>query len=195
MSENDLKTLGHSIGFSPTLDNPKSAKYQSQYATLVGGSGNGYNNNRIFANSSDNQTAPGAANAAVGNAANQFKIGRYVDITNTSGQGIYGATNTLMTSNQLNNEFRPYYTTSGGYMFWHDYAVMKLNYLFESLNKIGLVKRLDALRLWVNTGTVNVDVANADSNTIAYNLTPANNTFSNTCPILVNHHHRSLLTL
>jgi hypothetical protein len=108
MSENDLKTLGHSIGFSPTLDNPKSAKYQSAFATTGGGSGNGYNNNRIFASSSDNQIAAGAANTAVGNAANQFKIGRYVDITNTTGQGIYGATNTLMTPNQLNNEFRPY---------------------------------------------------------------------------------------
>ena len=41
MSENDLKTLGHSIGFSPTLDNPKAAKYQAQYATLAAGSGNG----------------------------------------------------------------------------------------------------------------------------------------------------------
>ena len=73
-------------------------------------------------------------------------------------------------------------------MFWHDYAVIKLNYLFESLNKIGLVKRLDALRLWVNTGTVNVTVNGADSANVAYNLTPANNTFSNTCPILINHH-------
>ncbi len=64
-----------------------------------------------------------------------------------------------MTGAQLNNEFRPYYTTSGSYMIWHDYAVIKLNYLFESLNKIGLVKRLDAqLRLWVNTGIVNVTV-------------------------------------
>jgi hypothetical protein len=37
----------------------------------------------------------GVANAAVGNAANQYKIGRYVDLTNTGGQGIYGAPNTL----------------------------------------------------------------------------------------------------
>jgi hypothetical protein len=88
-----------------------------------------------------------------------------------------------MTGAQLNNEFRPYYTVQNNYMVWHDYAVIKLNYLFESLNKIGLVKRLDAqLRLWVNTGTVNVTVANPDANTCAYNLTPANNTFSNTCP-------------
>jgi hypothetical protein len=57
-------------------------------------------------------------------------------------------------------------------------TVIKLNYLFESLNKIGLVKRLDAkLRLRVNTGTVNVTVAGADSTNLVYNLTPANNTF------------------
>ena len=92
-----------------------------------------------------------------------------------------------MTGAQLNNEFRPYYTVRDNYMVWHDYAVIKLNYLFESLNKIGLVKRLDALRLWVNTGTVNVTVNGADSANVAYNLTPANNTFSNACPILVNH--------
>ena len=49
-----------------------------------------------------------------------------------------------MTSAQLNNEFRPYYQVSGNYMYWHDYAVIKLSNLFESLNKIGLVKRFDA---------------------------------------------------
>jgi hypothetical protein len=158
MSVNDLATLGHSIGFSPTLDNPKSAKYQQSFAAVNGASGNGYSNNRVFASSVDNQTAAGAQNSAVGNAANQYTIGRYIDITNTTGSGVYGATG-LMTGTQLNTEFRPYYTTSGNYMFWHDHAVIKLNYLFESLNKIGLVKRLDAqLRLWVNTGTVNVTV-------------------------------------
>jgi hypothetical protein len=34
MSVNDLATLGHSIGFSPTLDNPKSAKYQASSAAV-----------------------------------------------------------------------------------------------------------------------------------------------------------------
>ena len=69
-------------------------------------------------------------------------------------------------------------------MYWHDYALIKLNYLFESLNKIGLVKKLDAqLRLWVNTGTVMVTVSNPDAINCGYNLTPANTTFSNTCPI------------
>jgi hypothetical protein len=132
MSVNDLATLGHSIGFSPTLDNPKSAKYQPTAIAVNGATRNGYTNNRIFASTTDNQTALGVANAAVGNAANQKKMGRYVDTTNTSGQGIYGATNTLMTPTQLNNEFRPYYTVKDNYMVWHDYAVIKLNYLFES---------------------------------------------------------------
>jgi hypothetical protein len=87
------------------------------------------------------------------------------------------------------NEFRPYYTVQNNYMIWHDYAVIKLNYLFESLNKIGLVKRLDAqLRLWVNTGTVRVAVgAPTTSADTSYLLSPADNTFSNTCPLLVNY--------
>jgi hypothetical protein len=74
-------------------------------------------------------------------------------------------------------------------MYWYDYAVIKLNYLFESLNKIGLVKRFDAqLRLWVNTGTVNVTVSTPNASNTGYNLPPADNTFSNTCPIMVNYH-------
>jgi len=65
MSVNDLATLGrHSVGFSPTLDNPKSAKYQSSSTAVNGGSGNGYNNNRVFASTSDNQTVAAAQNTA-----------------------------------------------------------------------------------------------------------------------------------
>ena len=74
-------------------------------------------------------------------------------------------------------------------MYWHDYALIKLNYLFESLNKLGLVKKLDAqLRLWVNTGTVMVTVTNPDANNCGYDLLPSDNTFSNTCPLMINYH-------
>jgi hypothetical protein len=94
-----------------------------------------------------------------------------------------------MTSAQLNAEFRPYYQVNGNYMYWHDYAVIKLNYLFESLNKIGLVKRLDAQsRLWVDTGTVTVTVTGPNATNTGYNLTPADNTFSHICPIMVKYH-------
>ena len=98
---------------------------------FFGSSGNGYNDNRVFFSGSDNQIVAGAQNTSTGNAANQYKIGRYVDITNTGGQGVYGSTG-LMTNQQLNTEFRPYYTVQNNYMVWHDYAVIKLNYLFES---------------------------------------------------------------
>jgi hypothetical protein len=74
-------------------------------------------------------------------------------------------------------------------MIWYDFAVIKLNHLFESMDHIGLTQKLDAsLRLWLNCGTVNVTVGGnttgAGAN-MTYNITPANNTFSNTCPLLV----------
>jgi hypothetical protein len=94
-----------------------------------------------------------------------------------------------MTSAQSNQGFRPYYSVKDNYMYWHDYALIKLNYLFESLNKLGLVKKLDAqLRLWVNTGTVMVTVTNPDANNCGYDLLPSDNTFSNTCPLMINYH-------
>ena len=75
---------------------------------------------------------------------------------------------------------------------WLGDAVIKPNYLFESLNKIGLEKRFEAqLRLWINTGTVNVTVSDPAANATGYNLTPANNTFSNTCPIIINYAARA----
>ena len=60
MSVNDLATLGHSIGFSPTLDNPKSCKYQPTFTAVNSSSGNGLSDNRVFSSSSDNQIAVGA---------------------------------------------------------------------------------------------------------------------------------------
>jgi len=114
-----------------------------------------------------------------------------VTATGIAGAGVYG-TDGLMTATQLNNEFRPYYTTNGNYMVWHDYAVIKLNYLFESLNKIGLVKRFDAQsRLWINTGTVHVNVVDASTTDTSYRLPPAQNTFFNTCPLIINYQNET----
>ncbi len=71
-------------------------------------------------------------------------------------------------------------------MIWYDYAVIKVGHLFESINKIGLFKRLDAsVRIWVNTGTVNVAVGQPNNTNLNYSLTTANNTFSNTCPLMI----------
>ena len=49
-------------------------------------------------------------------------------------------------------------------MVWNDYAVIKLEQLFESLGHIGLVKRLDCtIRSYVNTGSVNIKVGTAST--------------------------------
>jgi len=72
-------------------------------------------------------------------------------------------------------------------MVWYDFAVIKLPHLFESLGKMGLVRRFDAtLRLWVNTGTVNVTVGSSGTANLNYLLTADQNSFSNTNPLLVN---------
>jgi hypothetical protein len=68
--------------------------------------------------------------------------------------------------------------------------VIRLSHLFESLGKFGLLHRFDSsIRLWVNTGTVNVTVAipNSTTNNFVYSLTTVNNTFSDTCPLMTNY--------
>jgi hypothetical protein len=158
MSVNDFATLGHTISFAPTLDNPKAAKYHPTHLATEGKSGNGLVNNRVFATTSDNQTAFGLHHIGIGNAAAQCKVGRNIDATKTGGSNIVGATGLLVVA-QFNAEFRPYSTVNGNFMIWYDYAEIKINHLFESLNKNGLVRRFDAtLRLWVNSGTAHITV-------------------------------------
>jgi hypothetical protein len=143
MSENDLKTLGHSVGFSPVLDNPRAARYNPTQAGAATHSGNGLCNNRPFSSASEYQVASAAATTLnnIANPAIQHKLSRYVDTSMSLVQnGIYGLGNTLMTPTNLANEFRPYYETKSGYMIWYDFAVIKLNHLFESMD------HMDSLR-------------------------------------------------
>ena len=190
MSVNDLKTMGHSLGFSDTLDNYRSMVWYD--ASGNGSSGNGLTNNRPFIATAgtgggvDQQIAVQAKqNNGCVNGAIQYKIARCVDISTNAYNNIVGK---VVSATHLQNEFRPYYTVSGNYMIWYDYAVIKLSHIFESLSKIGLVRRFDAtLRLWINTGTVNVNATNGGAANQYYYLSPSNNTFSNTCPFMINY--------
>jgi hypothetical protein len=75
MSVNNLATLRHSIGFAPTLDNPKAAKYSPTFANTASTSGNGLPDNRVFASGSENPTAAvGAQNTSIGNARTSIKL-------------------------------------------------------------------------------------------------------------------------
>jgi hypothetical protein len=192
MSVNDLATIGHTLGFSPTLDNTKSMKYNPVYdtPTTVACSGNGLTNNRPYNGVSDNHTVFSTIqNTAVGNPCGQYKCAKYYDTTTgNNDNGIVGSTDTIVTKANLVAEFRPHFEVINGYMVWYDFCVIKLSHLFESLGKMGLVRRFDAtFRLWVNTGTVCVDVDSPQTTAVNYKLTPANNSFSNTCPLLVNY--------
>jgi hypothetical protein len=185
MSTNNLANLGPTLGFSPNgLDNVKLMRYTTQAAAAATAacSGYGISNNRIVG-SPDNQIALNPVqNAGVANRALQYKVGRYID-TNSADNGM----TTIVNAAQMGIEYRPYFTRSGHYMIWYDYVVIKVGHLFESINKIGLVKSLDAsVRIWVNTGTVNVTVGQGDTANLNYSLTTANNTFSNTCPLMIN---------
>jgi hypothetical protein len=130
MSTNDLANLGPTLGFSPNgLDNVKSMKYTTAAAAAATAAcpGYGMSNNRIVG-SPDNQIALNPVqNAGVANGALQYKAGRYID-TNSQDN----AMTTIVSAAQMGIEFRPYYTRSGHYMIWYDYAVIKVGHLFES---------------------------------------------------------------
>jgi hypothetical protein len=181
MSVNDLATVGHSLGFGETIDNHRSATWNAASAAK---NGNGFTNNRIFAqnpsftfatpNVTNVKYVPPASRYQTSMQANQntgtindaitSKLSRYADTSD--GKGYNNIFGTLVSTTQLKNELRPSYEVNSKYMIWTDYAVIKLSTLFESLANIGLVRKFDCtLRLWLNTGTVNVTVVgpNADS--------------------------------
>lgn len=195
MSINDLRQLGPTLGFSESLDNHRSMVY-SAAGGAASRSGVGITNNRPYMNT--NATIAGGLggfetqisyatkqNNGVVNTALQQRISRYVDVN--SANTVNNIVPTILSVNNLNTEFKPYYVQSGTYMIYYDYAVIKLNTIFDSLAKIGLVKRFDAtIRLWLNTGAIAVNVTNANTALdLSYNNTL--NTFSNTCPFTINY--------
>jgi hypothetical protein len=196
MSINDLRQLGPSLGFSESLDNHRSIVY-SAAGVAASRSGVGITNNRPYMNTTstitgglggfDTQISYAAKqNNGVVNTALQQRISRYVDISGSN--NVNNIVPTILSQNNLNTEFKPYYVQSGNYMIYYDYAVIKLNTLFDSLAKIGLVKRFDAtIRLWLNTGAVAITVANATTTSLDFSYSNSNNTFSNTCPFTINY--------
>ena len=183
MSTNDLDTIGYTLGFGEKLDNPRSVVWN---ANATDQNGNGFTNNKIFGSRYQSVNKPKFNDGAV-NDAIASKIGRFTDITTAAPYN--NLVGTIMSATNLKNELRPTYEVlNTNYMVWYDYAVIKLSSLFESLGNIGLVRKFDCtLRLWLNTGTVNITTANPNTTNLDYSLTTANNTFTNSCPLMINH--------
>jgi hypothetical protein len=195
MSFGDLGTIGYTLGINEP-DSWKSKIYNgSTTATVTNKSGNGMTNNRPFTEvavvggSDDSITCTAGTYANVVNKGLQKRLGRYVDTTGANTTGLFGSTAAFIASaTNLNNDFTPTYVVSGNYMIWYDYCVIRLSTIFDSLDKIGLTRKADLfLRLYVNTGTLNVAVSNPGLATVGYSLTTVNNTFTNTCPFTVNY--------
>ena len=71
-------------------------------------------------------------------------------------------------------------------MYWFDYGIINLKYILDAIAKIGLVKKADLrLRMYVNTGAVQVTVNTANTTTTTYKSFKSS--FANTCPFTVNH--------
>ena len=167
-------------------------KYNSLYTPTANTTswGNGLSNNRPYGGYADNQTVFSTVqNTDVGNTCDQYKCGKYYDTTTGNNDNtIVPDADSIVTKANLVTEFRPYFEVRNGYMVWYDFAVIKFSHLFESLGKMGLVRSFDeTLRLWVNIDTCCVTVDSPALSGLNYSLTPDNNSFSNTCPILVNY--------
>ena len=210
MSVNDIRSLGTTLGMSEVLDTPTSAVWNGALSnasipTASAGGGNGYCNNFPYPIAgtigTDTQLQFGTQNLNVVNKAIQQRVNRYYDITSntrnniagTGGAPTAGNAGNIMNAIQLNNEFKPFYQVLGtNYMVWYDTAVIKLCDIFDSMKQLGMLKKFDGiLRLYVNTGAVQVNVTNPTGAT-TYQFQYSNSTFTNTIPFTVNFINSSL---
>ena len=102
MSFNDLGTIGYTQGFGENVDNHRSAVFNNAAAATASCSGNGFTNNRIFAENGATTGAP-VTNVAFSIPAHRYqttcqvkqntgtindavtsKLSRYVDLTATN---------------------------------------------------------------------------------------------------------------
>ena len=184
MSQDDLKSLGNSLGMGECLDNAQSLRFnyaggQAGSATaypasstvtagLVGG--NGLVNNQPFsltaAGNFGDQTGYGVQSTGAYNNGYFSRLKKIVDTSNASAAGqnnLYSATSgsgaaaaAVMSPTNLSNEFKPYATVlNTNYAVVYDVAVIRLCDIFDSMKNLCLMKKFDGiLRLYFNTGAV-----------------------------------------
>jgi len=186
MSPSDLKSNNTNFGMAPDLDNHKSLRFfNASQADDSGISGYGVVNNNPFTTSASFQQVI-KQNDGKGNDALLQRINRVVDsTTNSTYTNLFGASGIMTTAN-LQAEYKPYYFTNANFMYWMDYGIINLKYILDSIAKIGLVKKADLrLRMYVNTGAVQVTVQQSATQVVTYKSFKSS--FSNTCPINVNY--------
>jgi hypothetical protein len=199
MTANELRNLAPSLGMADVIDSSDSPAF---FTTAAGSQqGVGFCNNIPYnatGVSVGSQSLPVARqNDGVANAALAKRIARITSASQTAAaatsKNIYGAAQTtganqpfIATAATLVNEFRPYYTVSGTKMVWYDVAILPLRYLTDVMDKLGLVRKLDLqVRMYINTGSLVVPLTNSGA-TLGLGY-PTTNTFTNTCPMMINY--------
>ena len=169
MSQDDLKSLGSTIGLGDILDNPQSLKFVNStspaapaapiaYNAVINATpgltnivtGNGFTNNLPFPlanNAADYGDMPNAASEYYTTYNNGYysRLKKVVDTNQvgatTAQVNLFGGTagtnsnaTTVMTSNQLANEFKPYCVTlNTNYTVVYDVAIIRLCDIFDSM--------------------------------------------------------------
>lgn len=181
LSNDDLELMGDILGIQ-SVDNPRSMTYKTSTPPLVNnysypGVANNYINGTPTPNIDANNVSQGSGQ---GNLALQLKTqqNRCVDVATLNGLQL------ITPSNQLNQEFQSTFEIVGNQAVWKDYCVIFLKDILDAMDKIGLVRRLDAiLRIYVNTGFVKVSYPAASQLLFA----PTDTTFTDTTPVIVCH--------
>ena len=198
MSQDDLVGFGMTLGMGRVLDNPESVKFNNTASATGAGvfplgtgpvGGNGLSNCQPFVTPSNggDQSLDGPQNLNTSNIGFYTRLNRISDMTApATGNYLYNSGNagsSIMTTNQCLTEFRPtYQVLNTNYACWQDVAIVRMKDLFDSMKQFPLVKKFDAqLRLYLNVGTVGIQIGAAGS--MATSL--STNTFTNTCPLMI----------
>jgi hypothetical protein len=198
MSRNDLQSLGATLGISE-LDNPYSVHWNNNTVATASYSGNGVVNNEPYPRLA---TITGSEFTQV--LSNQYQNSNVINTSlckrisnvaviggakSNTYQNLYGPTavDNLMSLTQLQNELKSTYQVINDLIVWQDTVVVRFQDLFQSMKEYPLSRRFDAtIRLFVNTGTVTVDVTSPGLQAIGLYSSLQNSTFTSSCPLIVN---------
>ena len=154
------------------------------------------NGSAIGTSAGSTQVQAGVQNAWTVNGCISEKTANLPNINGVAGgqaqNNIYG---TIVTQNNLLQEFRPYsvYNQATNVMTWYDFLTIRLADILPAFNNIGLMRKFNAvLRIYVNTGLISVATDSVSDNALNRNYLKMTfggsqfTSFTNTCPITIN---------
>lgn len=200
MSQDDIESYGSSLGIG-AIDNERSIKFSGLASTTCAG-GNGVKNNNMFSVvdttgvvgttlPNQHQPLPSVFGTQSANTAlyvrNIPSASSAIFAASAGGDSnIYGTASnlSLMSVQNMSNEFKSNFQIRNNYMVWIDTAVIRLKDLSNFFDKLPLMQNMNMLlRLYLNTGVVGCTYKTG-SGAITF-LQGSNTTFTSTCPLII----------